>query len=144
MVFRSIVHRAHWLEIRNRSPGWAGLPNRLGTDPYKAVSRVRTLRPVGQKWVLLDPRLKLPPHGRSCRHPITATEFSDCQGIAPASNNKEAIQGIVNRSNRVAEGIWRYIGEWGGGNSMELAVLTIVVLVLASQIPGDFHVVFFR
>ena len=27
---------------------------------------------------------------------------------------------------------------------MELGILTVVVLVLASQIPGDYHVVFFR
>jgi len=27
---------------------------------------------------------------------------------------------------------------------MELAILTVVLLVGASQIPGDYHVVFFR
>jgi len=27
---------------------------------------------------------------------------------------------------------------------MELAVLTVVLLLAASQIPGDYHVVFFR
>jgi len=27
---------------------------------------------------------------------------------------------------------------------MELAIVTIVLLVAASQIPGDYHVVFFR
>ena len=27
---------------------------------------------------------------------------------------------------------------------MELAILTVVLLVAASQIPGDYHVVFFR
>jgi hypothetical protein len=31
-----------------------------------------------------------------------------------------------------------------GGMKMELGILTVVVLVLASQIPGDYHVVFFR
>ncbi len=30
------------------------------------------------------------------------------------------------------------------GMKMELGILTVVVLVLASQIPGDYHVVFFR
>jgi len=27
---------------------------------------------------------------------------------------------------------------------MELAVVTIAILIAASQIPGDYHVVFFR
>jgi len=27
---------------------------------------------------------------------------------------------------------------------MELGILTVVLIVLASQIPGDYHVVFFR
>jgi len=27
---------------------------------------------------------------------------------------------------------------------MELAVLTVVLLLAASQIPGDYHIVFFR
>jgi len=31
---------------------------------------------------------------------------------------------------------------WGG--SMELAIVTIAILIGASQIPGDYHVVFFR
>jgi len=31
-----------------------------------------------------------------------------------------------------------------GEVAMELAILTIVLLVAASQIPGDYHVVFFR
>jgi hypothetical protein len=31
-----------------------------------------------------------------------------------------------------------------GGREMELGILTVVVIVLASQIPGDYHVVFFR
>jgi hypothetical protein len=30
------------------------------------------------------------------------------------------------------------------GVQMELTILTIVILVAASQIPGDLHVVFFR
>lgn len=29
-------------------------------------------------------------------------------------------------------------------SNMELAIVTILLLVGASQIPGDFHVVFFR
>ncbi len=38
----------------------------------------------------------------------------------------------------------RYCGGilWGG--SMELAIVTIAILIAASQIPGDYHVVFFR
>jgi hypothetical protein len=31
-----------------------------------------------------------------------------------------------------------------GGVKMELAIVTILVLVAASQIPGDIHVVYFR
>jgi hypothetical protein len=31
-----------------------------------------------------------------------------------------------------------------GGRSMELAIVTIAILIAASQIPGDYHVVFFR
>jgi hypothetical protein len=39
----------------------------------------------------------------------------------------------------------RYCGGiflWGG--RMELAIVTIAILIAASQIPGDYHVVFFR
>jgi len=28
--------------------------------------------------------------------------------------------------------------------NMELGILAVVVIVLASQIPGDYHIVFFR
>jgi hypothetical protein len=30
------------------------------------------------------------------------------------------------------------------GRDMELAIFTVMLLVAASQIPGDYHVVFFR
>jgi hypothetical protein len=30
------------------------------------------------------------------------------------------------------------------GEAMELAILTVVLLAAASQIPGDYHVLFFR
>jgi hypothetical protein len=30
------------------------------------------------------------------------------------------------------------------GEAMELAILTVALLVAASQIPGDYHVMFFR
>jgi len=33
---------------------------------------------------------------------------------------------------------------FGEKSKMELAILTVVLLVGASQIPGDYHVVFFR
>jgi hypothetical protein len=31
-----------------------------------------------------------------------------------------------------------------GSLEMELGILTVALLVMASQIPGDYHVVFFR
>ena len=31
-----------------------------------------------------------------------------------------------------------------GEREMELGILTVVLIVVASQIPGDYHVVFFR
>ncbi len=38
----------------------------------------------------------------------------------------------------------RYVAKRCRGEDMELAILTVVLLVVASQIPGDYHVVFFR
>jgi len=39
----------------------------------------------------------------------------------------------------------RYCAETlGGTKAMELAIVTILLLVGASLIPGDYHVIFFR
>jgi len=37
-----------------------------------------------------------------------------------------------------------YCPEISGEVKMELGILTVALIVLASQIPGDYHVVFFR
>jgi hypothetical protein len=41
--------------------------------------------------------------------------------------------------------VWSYRAEILEGEfEMELGILTVALIVLASQIPGDYHVVFFR
>jgi len=37
-----------------------------------------------------------------------------------------------------------YGAEIFGEEKMELGILTVALIVLASQIPGDYHLVFFR
>lgn len=71
--------------------------------------------------------------------------------IFSSRNSRESIlwnvsnAAALDESNIGRSAVWSYCAEvLEGGINMELGILTVALIVLASQIPGDYHVVFFR
>lgn len=64
--------------------------------------------------------------------------------VSAGIQRKGAIKNTVTQVIALQKAFGVIVANGVGRISMELAVFTIVLLVAASQIPGDFHVVFFR